>query len=367
MNKLFLLISALTIFFIASCKKDSFISSPDARVNFSSDTVYFDTVFTSTGSITQSFKISNQNDQKLLLSEIRLAGGNASSFKLNIDGASADEVSNIEVAANDSLYVFVTVFIDPRASNLPFIVRDSIKITYNGKERYVQLQAWGQNAHFMKNQIITTNTTWSNDLPYVILGGLQVDSNAILTIESGSRIFFHADAPMLIDGSLQVKGDKYDSTRIWFLSDRLDDPYNGYPGSWPGIYFRGSSHDNQLEYAIIKNAYQGIVAEDPAPNGNPKVILKECIIDNIFNTGILGAHSSIDATNCLVSNCGNNIVLGYGGDYHFVNCTVASFTNLYLSHAEPVLVISNYVTQGAGFLTADLNSSFTNCIFWGDF
>ena len=58
------LIGAASLFMV-SCKKDSFISSSDARLSLSADTLKYDTVFTTTGSITKSFKIFNDNDQKL--------------------------------------------------------------------------------------------------------------------------------------------------------------------------------------------------------------------------------------------------------------------------------------------------------------
>jgi len=366
MNKPFLLISITIFFLISSCKKDTFITSADASIDFSSDSLYFDTVFTSAGSITGWVKVFNPNNQKLLLSGIRLMGGNNSSFKINIDGSAGIESNNIELAAHDSLYIFVSVYINPTAANLAFILRDSIRVAFNGNEKYIQLSAWGQNAHFLKNQIISTNTTWTNDRPYVILGGLQVDSNATLMIQEGCRIYVHADAPILVAGTLLAQGDKYDSTRIIFQSDRLDEPYAGYPGSWPGIYFSTSSRDNHFTFAVVKNAYQGLVVQDPAANANPKLTLDQCVIDNIYNEGILGIQSSIEATNCLVTNCGSNIVLGYGGSYHFINCTVASYSNSYVQHLLPVLTLANYIMQGSNTIIAPLNSIFTNCIFWGD-
>ena len=48
------------------CKKESFINSEDARISISVDTLHYDTVFTSTGSVTQKFKIINANNQKLI-------------------------------------------------------------------------------------------------------------------------------------------------------------------------------------------------------------------------------------------------------------------------------------------------------------
>lgn len=365
MNKLLLLILSSSILIVLSCRKDSFITSKNASVNFSSDTLFFDTVFTSAGSITEAVKVINNNNQKLRLSDIKLMGGAGSYFAITIDGLPGPEQQDLELDANDSLYLFVAVTIKPGASNLPFIVQDSIQVSFNGNQKYIQLQAWGQNAHFLRNQTIRQNTTWDNSLPYVILGGLQVDTNVTLSIPQGCRIYFHADAPLLVDGSLQVAGDKYDSTKVYFQGDRLDEPYREYPGSWPGIYFRGASVNNNLQFAVIKNAYQAVVAEAPSGNASPKVVLDQCIIDNSYDAGILGDQSSIQASNCLISNCGKNIVLGYGGSYQFIHCTAASFSNDLIAHVSPVLSVSNYILQGGAPVTSDLTANFINCIFWG--
>ena len=59
----------------ALLQKESFTTSTEARIALSADTLHFDTVFTSTGSITQKFKISNTNNQKLKLDRIKLMGG----------------------------------------------------------------------------------------------------------------------------------------------------------------------------------------------------------------------------------------------------------------------------------------------------
>src|SRR4051794_18474548 len=83
---------------LTSCKKDTFTTSPDAKLETSTDSLKYDTVFTSIGSVTQSFKINNGNDEKLLLSSVKLMGGTASAFKININGVAAEEVTNIEVA-----------------------------------------------------------------------------------------------------------------------------------------------------------------------------------------------------------------------------------------------------------------------------
>lgn len=344
-----------------SCKKTSFIDSPDAATSFSADTLHFDTVFTTAGSVTQSFKIFNQNDRKLRLSQIKLMGGASSAYKINVDGTAGESFSDIELESNDSVYVFVSVTINPNTADLPFIVNDSILVNYNGNNKYVQLQAFGQNAHFLRSKRITKDSVWNNDIPFVILGSLSVDSNVTLTINKGCKIYCHANAPFIVNGTLRVTGEKYDSTRVTFSGDRLDPGYNDLPASWPGIYFTETSVNNVLTYAIIKNAYQGIIA-GPASSFNTKITMNQCIFDNIYDAGIISVASSIKAVNCLISNCGSNILIAAGGNYSFDNCTVASYANIYIDHKNPVLSVTNaYENQ-----TFALAAHFRNCIFYGE-
>lgn len=357
-----LFVTLSLILFLFSCRKDSFITSRDANLSISVDTLHYDTVFTAVGSVTQSFKIINDNNQKLRLSSVKLMGGAASFYKMNVDGMATSEASGIEIEANDSVYVFVQVNVDPASGNLPFIIRDSIQISYNGNDRLVQLEAWGQNAHFLREKVVSSDETWTNDLPYVIEGYLYVDAGQTLTIEKGCRIYVHADAPLIIDGTLKVNGEKDTIDRVYFRGDRLDEPYKDFPAAWPGIYFRAPSKDNILNYAVIKNSYQAIAVEDPSPNSNPKLTLNQCVIDNSYDVGIIAANSSINATNCLVSNCGKNIALGKGGSYQFTHCTIVSYSNFFIQHKEPVLSVSD----DNGGTASPLDAAFLNCIFWGE-
>ena len=344
------------------CKKDSFITSADARVTFSADTLKYDTVFVTSGSTYRSLTIINDNNQKLRLTSIRLMGGSSSPYKLNVDGTAGSQFSNLELEANDSLYVFAQVNVNPGMPNLPFIIRDSIEITYNGNKRFVQLEAWGQNAHFLRNKVVAVNETWTNDLPYVILGSLTINANTTLTLDKGCRLYMHADAPIVVNGTLQANGLKDTADRVYFRGDRLDEPYRDFPASWPGIFFQAGSKDNVLNYAVIRNAYQAVGLTDPATNPNPKLTLNECVIDNAYDAGIVSLNSSIRARNCLITNCGKNLLLAKGGDYQFTHCTVVTYANRFIDHKDPVLTVSNYANSGS----ANLNATFRNCIFWGE-
>ena len=346
---------------IWSCKKDNFNADGFGFI-LSEDTLKFDTVFSTAGSVTQFFLIKNESRNTLRINNIQLMGGNTSPFRMNVDGLPGTRFGDIDIEGNDSLYVFVSVNVNPNTNQLPFIIRDSIQISSNGTVRYQQLEAWGQNARYIRGKYITENTTWDKELPYVILGGVLVDTFATLEIEPGTRIYLNADAPMIIDGTLIAKGTKKDS--IVFQGNRLDEPYRNFPGSWPGIIFRESSKNNLIEYAFIKNAYQGIIA-DQHKTSVPKITVNNTIIDNIFDIGVLGVNSRFVFNNCQITNCGNNIALIYGGNYSFTHCTVSSISNNFISHKTPVLTATNFVKQNNQILSAALTAEFTNCILWG--
>lgn len=344
-----------------SCKKDGFITSKDARLITSVDSLKFDTVFTVTGSVTKSFKILNNNDQKLLLSKIKLSGGVLSPYKMNVNGFATAEANNIEIAGNDSIYVFVTVTVNPTLANLPFILSDSIAINYNGLTKFVQLEAFGQNAVFIRNGLVAGNVTFTNGLPYVILGGLQISNGASLTINAGTKIYCHADAPILVDGQLVCNGTFLQP--IIFTGVRLDDPYKNFPASWPGIYFRGTSKDNLLQFTSIKNAYQAVVVLPPSVNTNPKLVLRQSIIDNAFDAGLFCSNSNVVAENCLFSNNGKNIFVEKGGSYSFTHCTVAAYSNNFVVHKNAAVYFSDVDVTNQ---TAALSATMRNCIIYGD-
>lgn len=347
---------------IFSCKKDSFNTSHSAFVNFSADTIHFDTVFTGIGSITQSFKIFNLNNQQLHINKIELAGGENAAFKINVNGVSGNSFSDINLAANDSIYVFVTLNINPNQTNTPFLIRDSVLINYKGNSDFVQLDAYAWNARFVNNLIIKQDTAFTNDRPIVVSGTLTVNPFSTLTINKGTQIFCHQNTSIIIKGTLKVNGGKDSTSRVIFRNDRLDDPYKYYPGSWQGIVFTNSSIDNEINYASIENAKTGITISGNH-NSSPQLMLNACIISNNSNDGLKALNSNINAENCLITNCGLNNLNLNAGTYNFNFCTVASYSYILLGHGAPVLFLSDTLSAT---MPSTLNANFINSIFYGE-
>lgn len=366
-------------FFIAisntSCKKEKLLTA-GGELRYSTDTLTFDTVFTSLGSFTTQVKIYNPQNQKVNISSIRLGGGDKSFFHINVNGISRNATSNIELEAKDSMYVFATVTIDPRNQDNPFIVQDSLIATMNGNDYILPFLAYGQDAHYIYGDSVG-GQTWGNKdkRPYVVIDGAIVERNKTLNIVAGTRIYMHAGAFIYVDGTLTIDGTKKDS--VIFQGDRLDRKYfgyEGYPGEWGGIYFTSYSAKSNINYAVLKNCGGGAVragiylTPDSLDDNDYQVKLKNTIIDNSIAYGIVGFRSTIYAQNCLITNCGAQALATFeGGQYDFDNCTFATYGSKKLAHTDnPVMALVNYRdVSDEYYIGGALKATLRNCVIWG--
>lgn len=355
--------SALALFLVmavSACRKDIISTDPADKLAFSTDTLQFDTVFTTVGSATREFLIYNPNEQAIRISRIELAGGGSSMFRMNVDGIPGDLREDLEIRGKDSVYVFVEVTIDPNDDQMPYVIEDSVVFLTNGNRQSVLLVAWGQNANFFSGQRIC-DEVWEDNLPYVIYNYIQVDSGCTLTIREGCRVHFHANSGILVDGTLRVEGQP-DSV-VTFLQDRLEPFFRDLPGQWDGIFFLRGSTGNLLRHTVIKNSREGLLCGfskspdigDFNPGNQPEVQLENVIIQDCQGNGIISLLSDITAENTLIYNCGaSNAALLLGGRYDFRHCTLANFGSIALSHQTPILVLSNFYNFGRDESGADI-------------
>lgn len=367
----FYLIAACAVC-INACRKDAIITDPSAVVEFSSDTLIFDTVFTTIGSTTKWLKVYNNHKQAIVISSIAIAGGSASNFRMNVDGVPVASAKDIEIKSGDSLFIFVEVTVDPNGAANPLIITDSIVFITNGNVQDVDLVAWGQDAYFYPSTLFEGNVTLPADKPNVFYGYSFVDTAGVLTIPAGAQVHFHeySGLAVLKDASLKVLGQK--DNRVTMQGDRLEYAYSEVPGQWGhpvigGIWLTATSVDNVINYAIIKNGNIGIQA-DSVGNLNPVLRLTNSIITNMSGVALLGQGSDIVSTNCLFANCGQYVaalVIG-GRNYQFIHCTFANFWP-YGNRQNPLLLLNNYYEDANQTVhVRDLdNAYFGNCIIYG--
>jgi hypothetical protein len=364
---------------ISSCRLELKVDdNPSLKLEFSSDSIIFDTVFTTVGSITRNLKVYNRHDQAVKISSIRLLGGTESHYRINVDGASTIEESDIEIAGKDSLFIFIRVTIDPTSGTTPFVVSDDIAFLTNGNEQHVVLAAWGQDAHYiiadksigsLRYSIVAgedSAVTWPADKPYLVYGYAVVDSTGSLSIEEGAQIHFHNQSGMWVykGGSLKVMGTQ--ENPVVFQQDRLEPYFRDLPGQWDRIWLNEGSVNNEINYAVIRNGFIGLQAETlQEPMGN-QLILTNTLIENMSGIGILGRQYAITGINNVIANCGQLGILLQGGLYDFRHCTFANYFRDAVRQ-DPNLALTNYYVDPSDVLYIyNMDAYFGNSIVYGD-
>lgn len=370
-----------SIILVSACKKDKFLTG-DSSLEFSTDTLTFDTVFRYAGSTTLSFKLYNRDKQPLRISTVRLAGGKSSPFRINLDGISNVEFSDVEVPGKDSLFIFVQVNVNPSQSN-PLLIKDSVEFVTEGNIKNVKLVAIGQDVYLHKPDHFPTNglpaysimgkentdTILPNDKPHLFFGYTVIDSNCKLTIKGGTRLYFHNDAVLWVydKGTLIVKGDY--KNEVTFQGDRLESYYKDIPGQWGKIWFSRGSINNRIDWAIIKNGSIGVQVDTVVTPVAPTVQITNTIIRNMSGMAILGQGSRIWGSNCVFANCGRFVAaLAIGGSYKFEHCTFANYWSGSTARTTPLLLLNNYYVSASNqYVIRELDSAyFGNCILTGD-
>ncbi len=343
LRKLLIILFLPGILFFACHPERDYIEDTDAHLTFTLDTLYFDTVFTTIGTITKSFRVKNIYNRFIKIQEISLAGGSSSVFRINVDGTPGLRFTNLEIAPRDSMFIFVEATLDPNNSGDILRIQDSIVFLTNGNLQDIDLVAWGQDVHIIREGLINENTTWSADKPYLVLNYAYVDSASVLTMEPGVKVHFHRDAILYVDGSLQVNGTVDEP--VWFGGDRLEQFYEHFPGQWGLIYLTQNSRNNRISYAEITNGTFGILISAPPGSGlMPDLEISNTIINHMSANGIYALNAAIAGTNLVIGNCGgSSLGLVYGGDYAFTHCTFANYWYSWYSNRKlPALLLIDY-------------------------
>ncbi len=345
----------LIIFFIAfiSCRDDAIDTSPSVRLTFSQDSLLFDTVFTTVGSATRAFKVYNEHNRRIQISSVSLAGGAQSFYRMNVDGRSGTVLRDIDIEARDSLHVFVEVTVDPVNQDLPLTITDSIVFSTNNNIQDVKLVAWGQDAHFIhpnytdpdsgvSYHIISEDSEWNDDLPYVVYGLVVVAPDVTLRVSEGASIHMHNNASLVFLQRSSLKVEGTEELPVTFQGDRLEAFYRNQPGQWGRIWLTATSKDHIIDHAIIKNGSVGLHVDTLGSVTNPTLQIRNSVIKNMSLAGLFAQGSHVVAENLAIANCGDYaLLLALGGRYDFRHTTIANYYRIDMRNTPSVL-LNNY-------------------------
>jgi hypothetical protein len=402
---LFILLSCL-LTFLPSCEPKEDLVQTSGSLEMGADTVLFDTVFTTVKTVTKRLWVYNRNSGAVK-TNVNLTGTAGTTYSLIINGDAGPSAQDVTVRGKDSLLVLVRATLGDNGQTTAakqFLVTDEVHFRTNGTDQNVKLVAYGQNAYFHRADIITTDIIWRTDKPHVIINspyrqgtttvnvGVYVAAGVTLRIPKGARIYLHAGAFLQVDGTLRVNDDFVPGTGntdtvkatnpniVRFQGDRLEPFYADVPGQWGGIVFTGTSRNNSIRYAEIKNATFGALLFNPDNAGtqHPLLTLNNTVIRNISGSnvsfananastggGIISYSGDLTATNCLFTNCGEYAVVGIGGTYDLNSCTIANYTPAFRRETSS-LTFTN-VDDNKPTNKLPTNVTIRNSIVWGSY
>lgn len=329
---LFLVLSTVALF--VSCDDtDSFAPAGNRTLTFEEEQIDLGTIFSGMPSATKDLWVYNKTGEGIICSEIRLAQGNQTGFRVNVDGwylgpESGYRVQDVRIASGDSIRLFVEVTSYPTGRTTPQEISDYLIFTLDGGgTQRLQLSAQTIDAVEFGNYDIQTNTTFASTQPVLVKKTITVAENATLTIEAGTTLYFANDAGIDVYGTLICEGTASDN--VVLRGDRIDNmfdylPYDRVAGQWKGLHFFESSVGNRLTYTDIHSTYNGIVIDKPTQEGL-HLLCEQVTVHNCQGYGVLSHGATINLVNTQITNTLNDCLLADGGSVQINASTLAQF------------------------------------------
>ncbi len=367
-----LVLSLVAALSLGACMSDDdySMSAADALC-FPADTVCIDTVVSGKMTPTRRFVISNPTSKAIRLSAVRLERGTASPFRVNVDGVSLDGGSvgseaRLEVAAGDSLHVFVFADVPEMQSDVPVEHADRLTLTTEGGlSQSITLTVWGQDVVRLNDTVAQTgDTLLDGRRPYLVTDSLVVPQGRTLTIAPGVRLWFAPNAGMTVRGRLVARGTA--EQPIVMRGDRLGNmfegqPYDRIPAQWGGIVFTSESSGSHLDHCDIHSGTYGIICQ-AADATQVALRMENSVLHNMSLSAFTACAARTEVGNCQITNAGQHCVMLYGGHHRFVHCTIANFYRFGRGDGYALC----YTNEMDGHIQPLEQAEFVNTIITGD-
>lgn len=347
-------ILTLVVLVLSCMSGPDFTTDVSKELYFSTDTLKFDTLFSTVPSATKWIKIFNPHKEYIRIAQIGLVS-DSSIYRLNVDGENGQSFSDIEIWGKDSLYIAVEVRPVENGKRMPVKTEDQLYIDVNGKRKSITLSAHVWDAVLLKGYVIDTDTAFDAQKPVVVYDSLRINKSAILHVGAGTRFFMHHNAKMIVEGSLNCEGTA--ENPVVFRGDRFDRmngsiAYDHLSGQWGGLYFRNHHGSSALTHVQIRNASVGIQV-DSLSASESRLTIHNSIIHNSSLSALDIQSGYLEGRGCLFSNSGSALVNLRNGQADFEYCT---FVNYYPFGSKGVCLYVN---------NKDISLRLSHTIVWG--
>ena len=364
---LYFLLFVLSGFFYACSDYDSFSTDPSFRLEFSEDTVRFDTLISTISSPTKTLYVFNKNANGLRVSNIRLQKGGESLFRVNVDGEYLADGTGDDylIRKNDSILVRIEVTMPENGSTDTVSYSDELLFSLeNGALQRVLLTAGSVDAYIIHGMFIESDSTLATDKPYLIYDSLVIAKGAKLNLLPGTTLLMHDSTAVDIYGVINSEGTL--EKPVVFRGARTDRMfdylfYDNTPSRWKGITIHRGSYNNSFYNTDIHSGRWGIYVDSTSLD-HLSLFMQNCIIHNIGGDGLNLNDCSAEVLNTQISNTLGDCVSICGGVYTFRHCTIAQYYPLSYDRGD-ALYVSNVDLNGIHHELRDIRIQ--NCVIMG--
>lgn len=377
LHRLFILplLSALALLGFTACIEDGISTSPADQPVFSTDTVRLGSLFTLDASPTSRFIVYNRHDKGINISSIAFADDPDGHFRLNVDGMAGRRFDNVEIRANDSIFVFVECTLPENGAPLPVKMLAHIEFLTNGVTARMPVSAYGRDVTRLRGDVrFSADAVLPSGKPFQVFDSLVVEKGVTLTVPAASELYFCDDARIVVHGTLRVEGTAEKPVtmagyRTGFVAANI--PYEIMSGQWRGIEFSPTSRGNYISHASVRNSARGLVLDRLSADGSadtPALTLVNSQVRNTQGYVIEAIHSDVTAAGCELADASSGIVRLVGGHHDFNHCTFANYY-LFTALGGPAVQFSHLDADSAdpeGEGLPFLSAEFANCIIYGN-
>ena len=311
---------------LVSCSEDKLYYGSDRPLEFSADTISFDTIFTAKGSAVRALTVYNPYKNPMVIEHISHTNP---VFKLNIDGQSSESVRNLRIEARDSVRIMVQTYIDPTDDTHPIREMDELEFLCNGMRQQVVLMAFGRNVKRMRGRELSSDTLVTSDVPILVQDSLVVSAGTQLRLGAGAVLYFEKKASLIVYGSLVAEGSA--DAPVLLRGDRSDYmntipplSYDQSSSQWVGVCFRSGATNNLLDNVILRNPTIGISIE-PSDMSETVLAIRNSQIYNASGDLIQASKAKVLLENSLFYNAGGYLLNMAGGECDAYFCTFANY------------------------------------------
>jgi hypothetical protein len=329
----------------------------------------------------------NRSDKNISIPTIQLGKGLESKYRIMVDGMQGENgkiFHNVEMLANDSLYVFIETTASVADANpTDFLYTDQIQFGSASDLQTVELVTLIQDAIFLYPQpdefltigddqekgffLEDNELHFTSEKPYVIYGLAAVGAGKTLIIDPGARLHFHDSSGIIVadGGTINVNGEVSSNPEtmegeVIFEGDRLEPDFSDIPGQWFSIWLTPGS-TGSFNHATIKNSVLGLYIQATAG----VIPIKNTQIYNCSNFGILAQTANLVGENVVINTVGQaTLSCSLGGSYSFTHST---FNNNSQGSGQSAVTLNNYYfdDQEVEHIYTLSQATFTNCIIYG--